>query len=721
MDRRNFFKILSTASTGVVTGACGKKVERYIPLLVSDQEIAPGEDAWHPGVCGECEAGCGIIARTMEGERIVERNGEKFRQRIAVVKKIEGNPLDPVSGGRLCARGQATVQSLYHPDRLHGPMQRKGPRGQADFVPTSWEQALAAAAKKLDLVRHADPSRILFLTRPQAGTRALTIARFLQALGAPPPVSFELADFPLERKAAQQVYGWTDLPVYDLADAVYAVGIGADFLGSWASPVFYARQFGHFRQGRPNVRGKLVQAESRFSITAQSADQWAPLRPGTELFFALALGHLLLSEKLARPNAAPAQVLQAFEGVDVGTAARLCGIDEKRIRQVARELGESERPLVIAGASAPQTNSLAALTAAAYVNVLLGNVGRKGGVRPPAPDPTSSRPAYMNALALLERAQFVFLDGVNPVYTLPAATGIAEKLARIETLASFSPFLNDSAAYADWLLPDHHSLETSAAVFTAVAPAMRAALATPFVQPLYDTRAIEQVLADLAKRVNVEFEAATPKSVLDKILPAEQTWDAAVRQGGFWEEPGAAAGHPASTGKLQAALLQTSEATFHGDASQFPLHFLPYRSLQFDDGRSAHLPWMQELPDPVSSAMWGLPVEVDPRTASRLGIKTGDRVRVESPYGKLEAPAYVDPAAAPGVISMAIGQGHPNFGRYASNRGANPLSILAPAWEEATGALALGATRVRLTRVGAGGGLIQFAAVDRELGPWGHR
>ena len=169
------------------------------------------------------------------------------------------------------------------------------------------------------------------------------------------------------------------------------------------------------------------------------------------------------------------------------------------------------------------------------------------------------------------------------------------------------------------------------------------------------------------------------------------------------------------------ATLDTTPAAFQGDKSQFPLYFLPYQSLQFHDGRSAHLPWMQELPDPVSSAMWSLPVEIDPQTAARLGIKTGDRVRVESAHGKLEAPAYVDPAAVPGVVSMAIGQGHRHFGRYAANRGANPISILAPAWEESTGALALGATRVRLIRVGPDGGLVQFAIVDREQGPWGHR
>ncbi len=130
---------------------------------------------------------------------------------------------------------------------------------------------------------------------------------------------------------------------------------------------------------------------------------------------------------------------------------------------------------------------------------------------------------------------------------------------------------------------------------------------------------------------------------------------------------------------------------------------------------------MQELPDPASSAMWDLPIEIDPKTARSLNLENGDRVRVTSPAGSFEAFAYVHPAALPAVISMAMGQGHTHYGRYASGRGANPLSILSPVWEEATGVLATGATRVRLDRIDASGTgeLIQFSPQDRELGPWG--
>src|SRR5262252_3906458 len=130
----------------------------------------------------DCGAGCGTLVRIMESERTIELNGEKVRQRIAAVKKIEGNPLDLVSGGRLCARGQAAVQSLYHPDRLRGPMQRSGDRGRAQFTAISWDQALSAAAEKIAKVRASDPARIVFLTSGQTGMRSLAIQRFTQAM-----------------------------------------------------------------------------------------------------------------------------------------------------------------------------------------------------------------------------------------------------------------------------------------------------------------------------------------------------------------------------------------------------------------------------------------------------------------------------------------------------------------------------------------------------------
>jgi anaerobic selenocysteine-containing dehydrogenase len=114
-------------------------------------------------------------------------------------------------------------------------------------------------------------------------------------------------------------------------------------------------------------------------------------------------------------------------------------------------------------------------------------------------------------------------------------------------------------------------------------------------------------------------------------------------------------------------------------------------------------------------------VEIDPKTAQSLGVTNGDVVRVESAHGKLEAPAYVHPGAIPGVVSMAIGDGHAHYTRYATGRGANPLAILAPVWEKSTGQLAMGGTRVRLARVGGRGDWIQFSTPEREEIDFGKR
>jgi molybdopterin-containing oxidoreductase family iron-sulfur binding subunit len=633
MDRRGFFKILSATSAGIATTGCGHKTDALIPLLVPEHEIVPGEEQWHPAVCTECAAGCGTIVRVMEGVRTVDRNGEKFRERIAAVKKIEGNPLDPVSGGRLCARGQAVVQSLYDPSRLRGPMKKPS-------TPVSWDEAIAAAADKLS---RADRKRIVFLTGPGMGTRSLSIARFMEALGVPPPVMCSLVDLAAERRAAEQVFGWKGLPVFDLAHAHTILGAGTDFLGGWASPVFYARQYGAFRQGRRSVRGRLIHAESRLSLTSSSADRWIPILPGSEEAFLAAVGRLLFAS--------------AFPNVDAAAMLAACGADERRVREAVAELKESDAPLVV-GKSA----------LALHINQLLGNVGKPGGVLPPGTErPTGVPPSD---------AQVVLIDGANPAYTRQ------EWLAHAETIVSFAGFLDESAARADLILPGHHPLESEMAVVPAVSPRPGVAAGTPFIRPLYDTRPVEQTLGDIAKKMGVEYHAATVKD----LLPSGANLADALRQGGWWGDAAAAsAPKPQPIGTIDAA----APARNSGE-----LLFQVYPSLQFGDGSGHNVAWLQEMPDPASSSIWGLPIEIDPQTASRNGISTGDAVRVESAHGSLEAPAYVHPGAIPGVVSMPLGGG----------RGPNPLPLLAGA----------AAVPVRLARVGPARGFTQFSTPDRE-------
>jgi molybdopterin-containing oxidoreductase family iron-sulfur binding subunit len=309
------------------------------------------------------------------------------------------------------------------------------------------------------------------------------------------------------------------------------------------------------------------------------------------------------------------------------------------------------------------------------------------------------------------------LDDANPVYTLTSASGVTAALAHLDAIVSFGMFIDDTVAYADAILPTHHPLESEMAVVPGVGVArVSVNVAKPFVQPLYDTWLLENVLDAIARKMNIKFQPVSPQSFLQPLLQPNQTFEEVARQGGLWQNDVTAA-----ASKPLPNTFELHNADFAGAPEQFPLHFQPYLSLQYHDGRGANLAWMQELPDPVSSSMWDLPLEIDPQTAARLNVATGDWLRVESPHGSLEASAYVHPAALPGVVSMAIGEGHTHYGRYASSRGANPLSIVSPVWDDSTGALAFGATRVRIARLERPPNLIQFSPKDREQGPWGYR
>ncbi|HET7840516.1 MAG TPA: molybdopterin dinucleotide binding domain-containing protein, partial [Terriglobia bacterium] len=139
----------------------------------------------------------------------------------------------------------------------------------------------------------------------------------------------------------------------------------------------------------------------------------------------------------------------------------------------------------------------------------------------------------------------------------------------------------------------------------------------------------------------------------------------------------------------------------------------------FYDGSLAHLPWLQEAPDVLTTAMWSTWIEINPQTAAKLNIRQADLVEVSSEHGSLRAPAVLTPGIAPDVVAMPVGQGHENFTRYASGRGANPVSILGPKIVAETGSLAWAATRVKISRVGEGrltlfsGGLSTFPHQER--------
>jgi anaerobic selenocysteine-containing dehydrogenase len=221
------------------------------------------------------------------------------------------------------------------------------------------------------------------------------------------------------------------------------------------------------------------------------------------------------------------------------------------------------------------------------------------------------------------------------------------------------------------------------------------------------------VLLGLGRQAGGEVAKALPWATYDVMLRAafvplrtrpgsidvktdDDFWDAAQTQGGWWSSSSTSP----QVAAAKRAPLPAASPEFAGAAADFPFYFLPYVSQSFGDGSLAHLPWLQELPDVLTSAMWSSWVEINPKTGDRLGIKQGDLVEIASQQGSVRAAAVLSPGIAPDMVAMPVGQGHENFTRFASGRGANPLSILAPLTEPETGSLAWAATRVKISRAG---------------------
>jgi anaerobic selenocysteine-containing dehydrogenase len=189
-------------------------------------------------------------------------------------------------------------------------------------------------------------------------------------------------------------------------------------------------------------------------------------------------------------------------------------------------------------------------------------------------------------------------------------------------------------------------------------------------------------------------------------------WALWRQHGGWWSERDIPL-EPEVTGIVQQP-LPVREPEFAGDEGAFPFHLYPYPSVTLTTGQGANQPWLQEAPDPMTTARWSTWVELNPETAFQLGVTDNDVVRVKSPYGELEAAVVVYPGIRPDVVAIPVGQGHSDYGRFAAARGENPIALLAPVTDADTGALAWGATRVSVEPTGRRYTLARLESLDGE-------
>ncbi|HET7841240.1 MAG TPA: molybdopterin-dependent oxidoreductase, partial [Terriglobia bacterium] len=484
MDRRNFIKVSAITGAATALESCSHPEHQLIRFIPED-DLVPGIATWKPSLCTLCPAGCGLLVRVMEGDAEVIRNGQLGLMKMGLAKKLEGNPNHPVNRGKLCARGQAGLQVTYHPDRIRHPLKLSGPRGSGQYREASWDEALHDVQAQLESLHAANESAALaLLSKPLRGQRRVLVEQFLKSFGAPPPVYFSLFDEAVERWANLYSFGRPQTSTLDLARANYVISFGADFLGTWNSPVAQNAGYGIMRQGRPGRRAKLVQVEPRLSQTGANADEWIPARPGTDAWLALGIAHVVLNEKLVEPprNSAATELIAGWnEGLPQFTPQAVegkTGVPAETVQRLAREIAAHLPAVVFAGGeSLAQTNGSFTALAVNALNALLGSVENAGGLFFAPPVPTPARAAatpiltpqggYNQIADLVQQIiigsrapKALFLHDANPVYAAPDGANLRSTLGKIPFIASFGSFLDETSSLADLILPDHSPLES---------------------------------------------------------------------------------------------------------------------------------------------------------------------------------------------------------------------------------------------------------------------
>ncbi len=692
-SRRDFLKLagLGAATTAVLTG-CGP-ASKYVtrqPYMKMPEYTYNGESTFYATTCRECAAACGLVVRTMQGRAI----------------KVEGNANNPVNLGKTCARGQATLQGLYNPDRVQNPV-KQGRAADLNSAPFTWDEAIGVVA---DALKNYKPSEIAFLMGMAPDHLFDLATELTNAIGAPAPVRFGALGMFESRatlsRAAEELFGQAAMPFFDMAGATVVFSFGANFLETWLSPVAYTRGFSKMRKGHDGKRGYLVQFEARMSQTAAVADEWIPVKPGTEGLVAAALGQLVAE---ARGISSP-----AFAKVNVAEAAKASGVTVETLERLAGLFANASAPLALAGGAVlGQGNGLQAAKAVLALDATVANFGQPGGVflSPLAPgEEKYHRPASAQEMGEFVKklesgaVKVLFVHGVNPAFELPKSLGFAAALKKVEAVISFATFPDETALLADYIFPDHHGLESFGYQRAATGAAQSVLSgAQPVVSPFHNTRATADVLLAAAAQAGHALPYADEyefiKSKLVQFVPLEGGFFAAPeintfmayfqQYGGWWMTGNALVAPTASTGALT-----VGEAAF--EEGEFFL--VPFVSPTLGEA-GANKPWLQETPDPTTTVMWNTWVEMNPETAHELGLQNDDVVKIVSAAGEVEAPVYLYPAIRPDTIAIPFGQGHTAYGQFAAGRGVNPADLFGAHFNEA-GDLAFAGVKVRIEKTG---------------------
>ena len=654
VTRRRFIALMS-AGAAVAAAGCENYHEKglIVPYNRKPEEITLGLPNYYASTCGGCESACGILIKTREGRPI----------------KIDGNPDHPVNKGKLCAKGQAAIMSLYHPERLREPFSGKS-QSTWEAVNKSITEALASAK--------ASGKEIAFVTgKIVSPTFKKALDEFTAAYPSAKIYSYEVFNDSARKSAWMKSFGKPVMPVLQLDKAKVIVALESDFLGTEQNMLEYTRLY---MQNRDVMNGRefnrLYALEGAATITGMNADYRLRLRTDAMEELVMCLLNEFVNRKKISGFTADSGVNRLFASNNLEQFTKKYSLNEEYIKNLVNDL-EKHRgdAIVIAGDKMPESTH----TAVNLLNeVLGGNKLYSGGEENIDVIPLSEQSdieALISGLNSGNTAVLIHID-TNPVYTFSPELGYAEAMKKAGITVTMTEQVSETSEASGIVLPLNNQLESWGDYKTRTG---FYSLQQPVIAPLYNTRQKEAVILNWLKPA--EF---TEKLYLDYLTdnweknfypvtgaaaPFKKFWNSALHDGVVLvnEKPDTA------TAAFSADAFTASKPMKPSD----DFVILLQGNNNVGDGRFASNGWLQELPNTITKIVWDNYAAISVQSAAELGVNNDDMLEVTIGGRKQSFPVFIQPGLADKVIEVSLGYGRKSAGVIGTGIGVDAYRLSA--------------------------------------------
>jgi molybdopterin-containing oxidoreductase family iron-sulfur binding subunit len=642
--RREFLKLMGASMALTTAAGCIRRpVQKMVPYTKQPEEVTLGVSNWYTSTYFDGQEGFGLLVKSREGRPV----------------HIQGNPSHPLNKGAVSTRAQASLLSLYDPERLQAPKRNlfNEKKSNKETVNVSWEDLDKKAVEELN----KGSVYILSGNISSPATQAV-VDDFGKAFGSTHVVWEPLGhdDVADGQKAS---YGEALIPAYRFDQAQMIVSIDADFLGTWLTPITFTRQFA---AGRKNIEkmSRMVSFDSTYSLTGANADIRYKIKPSQQLTVVMGLIAEVQKLRTVASNYSK-EVLETYSN-----AASQLNISEQAFKKVAEDLfknaGES---LVVAGGIQTRTeDSLQLQIAVNFLNSLLGNEGKtvlaKSGNKhlKSSYDSLTELVKKMNAGAV----KTLIIYRSNPLYALTKDVGFEDALKKVNTVIFAGDKMDETAQKSHFIAVDNHALETwTDAEFASGVYSVH----QPLIRTMYDTRSFQLSLMTWAFMANKGPKRLTTYETFYDYLRAfwkedmapklahgkdfETFWNELLQKGVHGELESSSA-RPFKEGAFSQIKKQTAREGFE---------LALYPTVQIGDGTLANVAWLQELPDTVTKIVWDNYACLSIKTAESLKLKEGDIVEVKVGAKTLNIPVHIQPGLHDEVVAIAVGYGRTSAGK----------------------------------------------------------